>query len=159
MSDTKTMDQVYAIFNQSLETLRAKNEDYGDAWRFQGWRGNLPRIFEKANRVRNLLWRADPMLPSISKEAAVDTLRDMLNTIAFAIVNIEEGVEWGHETPNSERIPLPPTQFMPGNGEPWRSEVGSTDVVIPTEITGGAIDQEPTVKRRGRPVVSDNPQA
>lgn len=155
MSDTKTMDQVYAIFNQSLETLRDKNEDYGDAWRFQGWRGNLPRIFEKANRVRNLLWRSDPMLPMVTKEQAVDTLRDMLNTIAFAIVNIEEGVEWGHETPRSERPPLPATEFISGPNAAWVQE--ATEVVtIPKESLEDGV--EPTVKRRGRPTV-DNPQA
>jgi predicted nucleotide modification protein, DUF1599 family len=93
--------QVWDTFGEALQLFDRKNADYGDAWRSNGWRGNLSRIFEKAQRVRNLAWRNDPRTPAVGDEAVIETLIDMLNTTAFAIINLRDGVEWGHEVPNS----------------------------------------------------------
>lgn len=105
--------EVQRIFADALDLFARKNADYGDAWRRNGWRGNLSRIFEKADRVRHLVWRADPRVPAVGDEAAVQTLKDMLNTIAFAIINLEEEVEFGHETPRSERYGETPSGPSP----------------------------------------------
>lgn len=105
MSDT--IGEVHKIFSDALVTLEQKNHDYGDAWRKQGWRGNLSRIFEKDQRLRTLLWRSDPRTPLVGDESAVDTLRDMLNTICFAIINLTDGVEWGGEVPVGQSMFTP----------------------------------------------------
>jgi hypothetical protein len=94
------------VFAEALVTFDEKNADYGDAWRKNGWRGNLPRIFEKIERVRELLWRADPRTPAVSDETAIKTLIDMLNSIAFTVINLREEVEFGHEVPRSQRNTL-----------------------------------------------------
>lgn len=102
MSD-KSRQQVWDVFAEALKIFDAKNADYGDAWRKHGWRGNLPRLFEKAERVKELLWRDNPRTPEVGDETAVDTLVDMLNSLAFTIINLREGVQYGHELPASER--------------------------------------------------------
>jgi hypothetical protein len=93
--------QVWDTFAEALALFDRKNADYGDAWRSNGWRGNLSRIFEKSQRVRNLLWRSDSRTPAVGDEQAIETLIDMLNTTAFAIINLRDNVEWGHEVPTS----------------------------------------------------------
>lgn len=107
-------EQIWDIFAGAIQTFDKKNEDYGDAWRRNGWRGNLSRVFEKADRVRNLVWRADPRVPAVGDESAVETLQDMLNTIAFAIINLREEVEWGGERPRSERVEALGEAYTPG---------------------------------------------
>jgi hypothetical protein len=99
----KSRQQVWDVFAEALKIFDAKNADYGDAWRKHGWRGNLPRIFEKTERVKELLWRDHPRTPAVGDETAVETLVDMLNSLAFTIINLREGVEYGHELPASER--------------------------------------------------------
>lgn len=118
-------EQVWDVYAKAIRVFDNKNTDYGDAWRRNGWRGNLSRVFEKADRVRNLVWRADPRVPAVGDEAAVETLRDMLNTIAFAIINLEEEVEWGGERPRSERVASLEAQYSPGEALDFFQEVGS----------------------------------
>lgn len=117
-------EQVWDVFAEAIQLFDRKNEDYGDAWRQNGWRGNLSRIFEKSARVRNLLWRSDPRTPAVGDEAAIETLRDMLNTIAFAIINLREEVEYGHETPRSRRLSELGQDYTPGEAQSFYDVVG-----------------------------------
>lgn len=121
MSDTR--QGLWDIFTDAVQTFDRKNEDYGDAWRRNGWRGNLSRVFEKADRVRNLAWRPDPRVPAVGDEQVVDTLKDMLNTIAFAIMNLEEEVEYGHETPRSQRVKMLEQQYQGGEARDFFQQV------------------------------------
>jgi hypothetical protein len=93
-----TISQMRRVFDECLDLASRKNRDYGDAWRDQGWRGNLSRVFEKAKRLRTLLWRGDAQ-PSQVRESARETAIDTINTMAFFILNHDAGVEWGDETP------------------------------------------------------------
>lgn len=95
---SETILQLRAVFDEALRLAEIKNMDYGDAWRDQGWRGNLSRVFEKTKRLRNLLWRGDAQ-PAAVAEGTRETAIDLLNSIAFFIINSDSGVEWGHETP------------------------------------------------------------
>lgn len=128
--------EVQRIFSEALDLFSRKNADYGDAWRRNGWRGNLSRIFEKADRVRHLVWRADPRVPAVGDEAAVETLLDMLNTITFAIINLREEVEYGHETPRSERYI---TEVVPGHSplENFYDSVGASPAGQTAYMNGG----------------------
>jgi hypothetical protein len=89
--------QVRRVFDEAVSLFEAKNADYGDAWRHQGWRGNLGRIFEKTERLRTLLWRGDVHQLVTLDEDARQTAVDMLNTLAFFIINWDDRREWGHE--------------------------------------------------------------
>lgn len=122
-SDTR--QQLWDIFTEAVQTFDKKNDDYGDAWRRNGWRGNLSRVFEKADRVRNLAWRPDPRVPAVGDEAVVETLRDMLNTIAFTIMNMEEEVEWGHETPRSNRVSEVGKDYNGGEAKAFYEQVSA----------------------------------
>jgi hypothetical protein len=184
MSDTR--QDLWDIFTEAVQTFDKKNADYGDAWRRNGWRGNLSRIFEKADRVRNLAWRPDPRVPAVGDESVVETLRDMLNTIAFAIMNLEEEVEYGHEVPRTKRFSEMEKAYTPGAASQFYDEVSAElshghDEPVTTRITvdpnvvreqdlsmmnvgpdeqGAAEKKHDAVPRRPRTkAVADNPQA
>lgn len=117
--------QVWDVFAKAMETFDQKNADYGDAWRRNGWRGNLSRVFEKADRVRNLAWRPDPRVPAVGDEQVLETLQDMLNTTAFAIINLIEEVEYGHEVPRSQRVAVAGLDYVPGAGAVFFEQVSA----------------------------------
>ena len=123
MSDSR--QQVWDVYARAIEVFDRKNADYGDAWRRNGWRGNLSRIFEKAERVRNLAWRPDPRVPAVGDEQVLETLQDMLNTTAFAIINLIEEVEYGHEVPRSERVRQFEERYEPGVALAYYDQVGA----------------------------------
>lgn len=77
----------------ALSTLHAKNVQYGDAWREQGWMGNVARIMSKTTRLRNMLWRDQPL--DSSSEPVQDTLQDLLNLCVFALLNRQAANRWG----------------------------------------------------------------
>lgn len=126
----KTREKMWDEFARAIETFDKKNADYGDAWKANGWRGNLSRVFEKNQRVRNLLWRSDPRTPAVGDEQAVDTLRDMLNTIVFAIMNLQEEVEYGHEVPRSERAKLAEEAYTPGVATTFYEQVNAEQPLV-----------------------------
>lgn len=117
--------QVWDVFAKAIETFDKKNADYGDAWRTNGWRGNLSRIFEKVQRVRNLAWRPDPRVPAVGDEQVLETLQDLLNTTAFAIINLIEEVEYGHELPRSQRARQYEEHYEPGVASAFYEQVGT----------------------------------
>lgn len=117
--------QVWDVFAKAIETFDKKNADYGDAWRTNGWRGNLSRIFEKVQRVRNLAWRPDPRVPAVGDEQVLETLQDLLNTTAFAIINMIEEVEYGHEVPRTQRLAALGQDYTPGVAASFYDQVST----------------------------------
>lgn len=117
--------QVWDVFAKAIETFDKKNADYGDAWRTNGWRGNLSRIFEKVQRVRNLAWRPDPRVPAVGDEQVLETLQDLLNSTAFAIINMIEEVEYGHEIPRTKRLAALGQDYTPGVAATFYDQVSA----------------------------------
>lgn len=173
--------QVWDVFAKAIEKFDQKNHDYGDAWRTNGWRGNLSRVFEKVQRVRHLTWRPDPRVPAVGDEQVLDTLQDLLNSTAFAIINLIEEVEYGHEVPRSQRARQYEGEYEPGvaaafydqvseqlpHREPVHNgpsdEPNTTRITLdPKDLPTGPDEQGPAEQRhtpkRGR-AVRDNPQA
>lgn len=97
--------RVEEVFAEAARLFESKNRAYGDSWRQNGWRGNISRIFEKAGRLRNMLWRGGNVLLNGGNEHPRETMLDMLNTLAFAIINMDDGVEWGSEPQSREIYP------------------------------------------------------
>ena len=180
--------QVWDVYAKAIEVFDQKNADYGDAWRTNGWRGNLSRIFEKVQRVRNLAWRPDPRVPAVGDEAVLETLQDLLNTTAFAIINMSEEVEYGHEVPRSQRLVAVDYDYQPGeamtffdqvsealphavvrkatadelsslNVEGVRTEIIDGGMVSAALVTGPDEQGPAEVKHTRKRVVRDNPQA
>lgn len=89
-----TLQGALVFFDQCARLIAQKNEAYGDAWRAQGWTGNVSRILSKAKRVETMLWRDEPVTES-GGESIAETLKDLANLCYFAARNLEEGNRWG----------------------------------------------------------------
>lgn len=76
-----------------LQIVLRKNEDYGAAWRDQGWMGNVARILSKTSRLKSLLWQ--DFQRETSSESVDDTVQDLIALCVFFLLN--RGVEnkWG----------------------------------------------------------------
>jgi hypothetical protein len=136
--------QVWDVFAKAMETFDKKNADYGDAWRTNGWRGNLSRIFEKVQRVRNLAWRPDPRVPAVGDEQVLETLQDLLNTTAFAIINMIDEVEYGHETPRRDRLSELENSYTPGVATTFYDQVNEElPHSGPAYLTDEEVSREP----------------
>jgi hypothetical protein len=89
------------VMGDAMRLAEVKSESYGDAWKAQGYMGNLARIMSKNARLRNLLWcDADgdgPPIPEheLDAEAVRDTLLDLINLSGFMLLNWEAGNRWG----------------------------------------------------------------
>lgn len=78
---------------KALQLAEAKSAGYGDAWRQQGWMGNLARIFSKTSRLKNLLWQTSAK--EVHDEAVEDTALDMINLCVFFLLNRGADNRWG----------------------------------------------------------------
>jgi len=103
--------RVEEVFAEAARLFASKNLHYGDSWRDQGWRGNVSRVLEKAKRVRNMVWRGGNILLNGTKEHPRETMLDMINTLAFAIINMDDGVEWGDE-PQASTVQAPGLAYV-----------------------------------------------
>jgi hypothetical protein len=91
------------MVGDALRLLEHKNAAYGDAWRHQGYMGNLARLQSKVQRLRNLLWRdpdsngypIQPLDIAGGEETVTDTLVDLINLAAMMAVNWNEDNRWG----------------------------------------------------------------
>lgn len=89
--------QAWDEFAAHVRTLIAeKDVAYGGAWRAQGWMGNLARVMSKHARLRNMLWRSDPV-KFAGNEGIHDTLADLAALCAFTTANIMSDNQWGRE--------------------------------------------------------------
>lgn len=89
-----TADRLVHMWNQQLTLFLDKNSLYKDAWREQGWRGNVARILSKASRIKHMLW-GSMMTWQDADEPVEDTLRDLSLLCMFALMNREQRNEWG----------------------------------------------------------------
>lgn len=129
-ANENTLYQMRQVFNEALALAEKKNTDYGDAWRDQGWRGNLSRILEKTKRLRTLLWKDGSVIPEVASEGSRETALDIINTACFFILNHDARVEWGHETPFG-LAPAPSGVPTSGNG---LTNYDNGNIVVPAEI-------------------------
>lgn len=100
-----TAASVWQGHADAVQALLKRKKAYGDAWKAQGYMGNIGRVLSKCSRLRNLLWSDNVPDLSVSEEAedergtevetVLDTLYDLSALCAFAIANIEEGNRWG----------------------------------------------------------------
>lgn len=80
-----------------LNLVARKSETYGNAWKEQGWMGNLARMQSKVARLKAMLWRADygKIEFEIVDESVVDTTRDLINIAVFFLRNQAIDNKWG----------------------------------------------------------------
>jgi hypothetical protein len=86
-------EELRRIFERCLHLQQQKAFGYGEAWREQGYMGNVGRVLSKASRLRNLLWRDDQRIDAL--EGVAETLLDLINLVAFAHINWTQRNKWG----------------------------------------------------------------
>lgn len=142
-----TEDRVREVFEQVARLVALKNADYRDAWRQQGWRGNLSRVLEKANRLRNTVWL--PGQEARVNEGAVETAMDMIATLAFFVINTKDGLQWGNEFEALGNTPIFNSVASSGNGN--TAKVKSLAPELAVGNGGGGAGSEQAVVSRGTP--------
>lgn len=88
-------EQFAQVLQEMANLYAEKTIGYGEAWREQGWMGNLARIMSKTARLRNMSWRRDPI--ENGKETTEDTLLDLANLSIFGLLNRRDGNFWGRQ--------------------------------------------------------------
>lgn len=87
--------EMVAVFEDCLNLAMAKNSGYGNAWREQGWMGNLARILSKTARLKNMAWR-DNVAESLP-EPHEETAGDLINLCVFFLFNRRDSNKWGRK--------------------------------------------------------------
>lgn len=81
------------IFSQCIALQRRKALTYGEAFRSQGYMGNVARVLSKAARLKKMVW-TEYVLED-NEEAVLDTMYDLINLATFFIINYRENNRWG----------------------------------------------------------------
>lgn len=95
MEGFATLEAMRKVFEKCLQLQYRKGFTYGRTWQDQGYMGNVGRVLGKVSRLRNMVWR-DSQIES-SEESRMDTLGDLINIAAFAIINMENDNKWGND--------------------------------------------------------------
>ena len=83
--------QLEKIQNECKQIFEKKNKDYGDAFAQHGTVGVLVRISDKMSRFTNISKRGLEI--SVEDETLKDTLMDLHNYAAMAIMCMEDNTE------------------------------------------------------------------
>lgn len=81
------------VFAQCITLQRRKGLTYGDAFRSQGYMGNVARVLSKVARLKNMVWRDWPI--EDDEETVKDTALDLINLTAFFVLNRANRNKWG----------------------------------------------------------------
>ena len=98
----KRVEQMMKVQAEGLELFKKKNQDYGDAFATYGTIGVLVRMGDKIFRLQSI---TKSSLSLVNSESIRDTLIDLHNYSAMAIMLLDEGVQ-----DNYPRAPPPSPQ-------------------------------------------------
>lgn len=91
--DPDFVDDFVRVMEHCLNLVLEKTEGYGEAWRQQGWMGNLARIGSKTARLQSMLWGKHEK-PGFG-ERVEDTALDLINLTVFFLLNRARDNQWG----------------------------------------------------------------
>ena len=86
MSETR-IDQMINVHDEALELFRKKNTDYGDAFATYGTVGVIVRMGDKIQRLLSI---SNKGVALVDNESLRDTLIDLHNYSAMAIMLLDE---------------------------------------------------------------------
>jgi len=86
----KRVEQMMKVQREGLELFKKKNKDYGDAFATYGAIGVLVRMGDKILRLQSI---TNSSLTLVNSESLRDTLIDLHNYSAMAIMLLDECVE------------------------------------------------------------------
>jgi hypothetical protein len=90
-----TTARMLEIFSRCIALQRKKALTYGNAWREQGYMGNVARVLSKASRIKNMVWGDVFSNLDDTDESVTDTLHDLINISCFFIINKQDRNRWG----------------------------------------------------------------
>lgn len=90
-----TTVRMLEVFALCLQLQQRKALTYGEAYRSQGYMGNVARVLSKSARLKKMLWQDSWKQLEDSDESVMDTMLDLINLSAFFIINWMEGNKWG----------------------------------------------------------------
>jgi hypothetical protein len=82
------------VFVNALDKYVERNVEYKDNWRNMGWRGQLIRIRERAERLWDSLWNAhgsEGYTPAEDNAYKLDDAIDLINFCGFLVRAVSEG--------------------------------------------------------------------
>jgi hypothetical protein len=100
----KRVTQMAKVQSEGLELFKKKNSDYGDAFASYGVIGVLIRMGDKILRAQSITNRS---ISLINSETLRDTLIDLHNYSAMAIMLLDEERETNYQQPPPPPPPSP----------------------------------------------------
>lgn len=88
------VSQMANVQKEGLELFKKKNADYGDAFASYGTIGVLVRMGDKISRLQSI---TNKQISLISTESIRDTLIDLHNYSAMAIMLLDEQDQYGNQ--------------------------------------------------------------
>ena len=108
-TNNKTKDritQMMTVQKEALELFKKKNQDYGDAFANYGTIGVLVRMGDKIARLQSITQKSVSL---VNTESLKDTLIDLHNYSAMAIMLLDEVEEIDLTDENLSHPPPPPS--------------------------------------------------
>ena len=108
-TNCKTKDritQMITVQKEALELFKKKNQDYGDAFANYGTIGVLVRMGDKIARLQSITQKSVSL---VNTESLKDTLIDLHNYSAMAIMLLDEVEEIDLKDENLSQPPPPPS--------------------------------------------------
>ena len=106
INSTNRVEQMRAVQDEGLELFKRKNADYGDAFANYGVVGVLVRMGDKIARLQSITTKSVNL---VNTESLRDTLIDLHNYSAMAIMLLDEDKEKTNNFLQSIPAPPPPS--------------------------------------------------
>tara|TARA_X000000368_G_scaffold419090_1_gene422336 strand:- start:3851 stop:4282 length:432 start_codon:yes stop_codon:yes gene_type:complete len=111
--DSTREQQMHAVQTEALELFSRKNKDYGDAFADYGPIGVIVRMGDKIRRLQNITSNS---VAFVKDEGIRDTLIDLHNYAAMAVMLIDE--QYNKEGLSPDSIYTPPIPTPPPTPNP-----------------------------------------
>ena len=115
-------EQLQKIQKEGLELFIKKNKDYGDAFAKSGSIGVLVRIGDKISRLQNITKNS---INLVSDESCRDTLIDLHNYAAMAIMLLDEDKDENKEEKSKDYFP---SQTIPNQHIWWEDSESDSNL-------------------------------
>ena len=106
INSSNRVEQMRAVQDEGLELFKRKNADYGDAFANYGVVGVLVRMGDKIARLQSITTKCVNL---VNTESLRDTLIDLHNYSAMAIMLLDEDKEKTNNFLQSIPAPPPPS--------------------------------------------------
>ena len=89
-TDGRVLEVLQEAYEIYIERAGKYDDDRTPSWQAFGWRGSVLMVLHKTARIKQLFWKRET-----STSPDVDDLLDAINYLAFSIINLRDGNEYG----------------------------------------------------------------